>query len=201
MTNVKLHGILGKKFREKYSFKYLGKPFNFINAIEANSEGFKKTILNLSNDGMFFEMFFDGERVSSFEGLAREKAIKQIDIVPSISGNDPVTFFISLAVNLLMSGIMYLLTPAPEVTMRNIEASIKINSFLFSTPDNVTQQGVNVPLGYGRLRIGSRVIGTKTSYVDIEDYSMENFLLNELGTSNEDFIGDTVKVINLGYDN
>ena len=177
MTNVFLHGILAKKFKKQHTFKYLGKPYNFINAIEANHKGFKKTILDLADKGMFFEIIFDGEKVNSLGEMSKDGKVQKIDIVPCICGHGLTSFFVSLAVNLVITGIMYLLTPEPEgVEPQDVVASITPNSFLFSTEQNTTLQGINVPLGYGRLRVGSKVIGTEVFYIDIEDYSMESFL-------------------------
>lgn len=203
MTNIFLHGILAKKFKKHHAFKYLGKPYNFINAIEANHKGFKKTILNLADKGMFFEIIFDGEKVDSFGEMSNSQKVEKIDIVPCICGHGLTSFFVSLAVNLVMTGIMYLLTPEPEgVEPKDVVATLKVNSFLFSTEQNTTLQGINVPLGYGRLRIGTKVIGTEISYVDIEDYSMEKFLQDQVDLYSYEYEGADSKyqkVVNLGF--
>jgi len=127
--------------------------------------------------------------------------VQKIDIVPCICGHGLTSFFVSLAVNLVMTGIMYLLTPEPEgVEPQDVVASITPNSFLFSTEQNTTLQGINVPLGYGRLRVGTKVVGTEISYVDTEDYSMERFLVDRIGPN--DYEGaptKSLKVQNLGF--
>lgn len=203
MTNIFLHGILAKKFKKQHTFKYLGKPYNFINAIEANHKGFKKTVLDLADKGMFFEIIFDGEKVDSFGEMSRSQKVEKIDIVPCICGHGLTAFFVSLAVNLVMTGIMYLLTPEPDgVEPKDVVATLKVNSFLFSTEQNTTLQGINVPLGYGRLRIGTKVIGTEISYVDIEDYSMEKFLQDQVDLYSSEYEGAPSKyqkVVNLGF--
>jgi predicted phage tail protein len=201
MTDIFLHGILSKKFKKKHTFKYLGKPYNFINAIESNHKGFKKAVLDLADKGMFFEIIFDGEKVDSFGEMSKDQTVQKIDIVPCICGHGWTAFFVSLAINLVMAGIMYLLTPEPEgVEPRDVVATLKINSFLFSTEENTTLQGINVPLGYGRLRIGTKVVGTEISYVKIEDYSMERFLLGRVGPNDhEGAPTKSLKVQNLGF--
>jgi len=59
-----------------------------------------------------------------------------------------------------------------------------------------------VPLGYGRLRVGSKVIGTEVFYIDIEDYSMENFLdytVNVDSTSLDGAPTKRLQLENLGF--
>jgi len=66
-----------------------------------------------------------------------------------------------------MAGITYLLTPIPENKPKRQEATVKGESFLFQGANNVTEQGTPVPLAYGRLRIGSKVIQTSIRNGDI----------------------------------
>jgi len=59
-----------------------------------------------------------------------------------------------------------------------------------------------VPLGYGRLRVGSKVIGTEVFYIDIEDYSMESFLDYTVDVDSTSFDGAPTKRLqleNLGF--
>ena len=80
-------------------------------------------------------------------------------------------FFIALGVGLLIAGIMYLLTPIPENEPResSIKASIKNSSFLFQNPSNVSTQGRAIPIVYGRLRVGSYVIGTAVTNFELHE--------------------------------
>jgi predicted phage tail protein len=78
---------------------------------------------------------------------------------------------LSVGIGLLGMGIQMMLAPKPENQKGQApEASIGTasalnQSFYFTNRINVAQQGVPVPLGYGRLRIGSYVIqNTITSH-------------------------------------
>lgn len=65
---------------------------------------------------------------------------------------------------LLFGGIASLLTRAPEFDdFREIESGGGKNSYLFNGPENVVREGGPVPVGYGRLIVGSQVISA--SYV------------------------------------
>ena len=59
---------------------------------------------------------------------------------------------------------MYLLTPVPETEpSAEIEAGIKNSSFVFGNPQNIASQGQAIPIVYGKLRVGSQVVGTTIS--------------------------------------
>ena len=116
-----------------------------------------------------------------------KKTIHTIDIVPCIYGQIELIFlgliglgvaaglsgvaavFVAvLSIGLIIAGIIYLLTDVPEEEPnQNITAQIKNSSFLFQTPQNITSQGAPIPIGYGRLRVGTYVIGTTLSNFDL----------------------------------
>ena len=80
------------------------------------------------------------------------------------------TLAFGAGVGLVVAGVQYLTTSIPETEPGQrigdqalSTTSMRNASFAFSSPTNTTQQGVPVPIGYGRLRVGSKVIGTKLS--------------------------------------
>ena len=89
-----------------------------------------------------------------------------------------MTILVNLVINLIMAGIQYLLFPEEALNERRIEASIKGESYMFSSPDNLARQGQTLPLGYGRLRIGSQII---SSFVTNKDLSNNEFDNNDFG--------------------
>ena len=89
--------------------------------------------------------------------------------VAGIYGVAVSAFLIALGVGLIIAGIMYLLTPIPEnePNEQNIRASIRNSSFVFQNPSNSSSQGRAIPIVYGRLRVGSHVIGTTISNFEL----------------------------------
>jgi predicted phage tail protein len=85
-------------------------------------------------------------------------------------------FATSLAVGLIIAGVMYAMTPIPEPEPdeASIKSSVKNSSFIFQNPRNVASQGKPVPIAYGKLRVGSMVIGTS-----ITNYNLENDFQNQ----------------------
>lgn len=76
--------------------------------------------------------------------------------VPFLSGIQAVLLG-SIGASLVMAGISTLLAGTPK-SVAPTEAPQNKPSELFSGPVNTTQQGHPVPIGYGRLRVGSAVI-------------------------------------------
>ena len=98
-----------------------------------------------------------------------ETIIGVILVVASFfTGGLLAVFLFSLGVDLIVAGITYLTTDIPETepdAARFQQTSIKNESFVFSSPVNTTAQGQPIPVGYGRLRVGTNVIGTSlTNY-------------------------------------
>ncbi len=61
-----------------------------------------------------------------------------------------------IGVSLIIGGIAQLLTPIPSAP----KEAERFNSFIFSGIDNVSQQGLPVPIIFGRCFVGSHVLST-----------------------------------------
>ena len=63
----------------------------------------------------------------------------------------------------LQAGIAFLLTPKPDLGLPaeqdiSAEAAAQKESYVFSGNINLARQGTPLPLGYGRLKVGSSVV-------------------------------------------
>jgi|TARA_R110002020_G_scaffold36400_13_gene109352 predicted phage tail protein len=171
MTDIYLHGILAQEYGKAFRFE-IAKPKDALKAIDANREGFIPRILELQREGFLYDIIVDKQRVTHPQELEISSATR-IDIVPAIVGSG----FISMALSFLASGtilanivvaiglaaLQFALTPKPDLGMEpeqqlSAEASAMKSSYIFSTHINTASQGTAVPLGYGRLKVGSAVI-------------------------------------------
>ena len=162
MTEVYLHGILAKKFKDKYVFD-ISRPEDLVYAIDSNSPNFL-TFLQNNFDKLNLSVLVDKKVMSSETSFFKKDFTPQrIDLVPAFSGG-----FISLGwfiVGLFAAaGIAYLFAASsmsPPEMDNNSEQSIKTKSFQFSGEINLEKQGKPIPVGYGRLRVGSYVVGSQ----------------------------------------
>lgn len=127
----------------------------------------------------------DKESIKNSELVIPQKNLKTIDIVPVLEGADGNTglliagilliivgiifafipgtqglagYAIVAGIGLLAAGVVGLLSKPPEFDdFREIQGGGR-PSYLFNGPQNTTREGGPVPVGYGRMLIGSQVI-------------------------------------------
>jgi predicted phage tail protein len=186
MTNIKLHGILAKDFGGEFKL-HLDNINTLIDAIECNRSGFLKKLNTLSQMGLNYCLVIDGQTVMDKKSLSSKKP-KRIDFVPIVCGQGFVAAAVGIAGLIagaatagaigtalsiaggifLSAGLSMLLAPKPEfpdAVAAESTVSALTRSFSFANRANVAVQGVAVPVGYGRLRVGSQVIqGTVKTY-------------------------------------
>jgi predicted phage tail protein len=77
-----------------------------------------------------------------------------------------------------MMGLQMALAPKPKMERPSSDVNSAKQSFLFSSKANIAEQGIPVPVGYGRLRVGSAVIqSTIKSYP--QAFEKENALRSD----------------------
>ena len=186
MTNIKLHGILAKEFGEELNLS-LDNIHTLIDAIDCNKSGFLKKLNSLSQMGLNYCLIVDGETVMDKKSLG-DKRPKRIDFVPIVCGQGVVAAVVGAAGLIagaaitgtvgaalgiiggifLSTGLSLLLAPKPDFpdsVAAEQSVSALSRSFAFANKSNIAAQGVAVPVGYGRLRVGSQVIqGTVKTY-------------------------------------
>jgi len=156
MTKIKLHGILAKEYGEIFNMK-ISKPRDVIKAIDCNRSGFRKRVVDLQKQGFVYDILVDKKRMTK-ESFLNSKSPYQIDLVPVIVGSGlPLLEVILIAV--AQVAISYaLMDPG---TLDGGEASVGSTkgSLLFQGGNaNVASQGSPIPIGYGRLKVGSQIV-------------------------------------------
>jgi predicted phage tail protein len=175
MTQVILHGILAKEFRKNFSLA-IKRPKEVFDAISCAHSNFRNRIAELANQGIYFTLLVNGKKMTSMEELSIVSDNQKIDIVPVICGHGPFPAIIiaavvkgatfvasnallsSLVVGVALMGIQMALSPKPKMDRPESVVNSAKQSFLFSSKANIAEQGIPVPVGYGRLRVGSAVI-------------------------------------------
>ena len=179
MTDVFIHGILAKEYQAHFKFN-LKSSTDVLKAIDCNREGFMARIFQLQKEGFYYDVIIDKKRIKNAEDFKVLTKASRIDLVPVIIGSGPIGAVISaiggilfpgaaagLAANVFaavaLAGISYLLTPKPDLGLPaqqeiSAEAAAQKESYVFSGNVNLTRQGTPLPLGYGRLKVGSSVV-------------------------------------------
>ena len=193
MTTIKLHGILGKEYANVFSMK-IGNPSSVLSAIDCNRSGFIKRVIELQKQGLAYDIIVNKTRVAKNEDLNSARNPETIDLVPVIVGSGPVVGFLfggslmgSLVGSLAFSAISYALSPKPEVQGVEATAQASRSSFVFGNPLNPASQGTPVPVGYGRLKVGSKVIQASVKSFPQNQQTQNVLTANAFAPQEEDY--------------
>ena len=204
MTIVNIHGILGREYGNSFLLS-LPNPKDVLEAIDCNRQGFLQRLVELQREGLCYDMIINKKRITNGPDMDHMSNPATVDLVPAISGSGPLmapllmttglftagstalAFAASIANFVLFAAISYALTPKPENEALEIIAGGSKSSMIFSNTANLASQGSPVPIGYGRLIVGSQVIqATIKSY---PQYMPPSDALRG-GQSNPIFIGN-----------
>jgi predicted phage tail protein len=172
MTIVNIHGILAREFGNSFKLS-LPNPRDVLEAIDCNREGFLQRLVQLQKEGFCYDLIINKERITNGPDMDNISNPATIDLVPAIVGSGPamgpilaaigfkgaglkIATFIANAI--IYASISYALSPKPENEALEIEVDGSKSSLIFSNPVNVASQGSPVPIGYGRLQVGSQVV-------------------------------------------
>lgn len=157
MTTVRLHGILGKEYGKSFSMD-LSRPRDVVRAIDASRDGFRRRMVDLQKSGLNYDILVNRKRVGSQEFLS-SKNPSEIDIVPLISGRGLDPFTQSLIISLLLAAVQYALMDPGVIEGGEATVAAGAESLIFQGgAANVSSQGDPLPIGYGRLVVGSNII-------------------------------------------
>jgi len=183
MTTVSLAGRLGEIVGANFSFKTRTLR-EVLAAIESNTGRLRSYFGN--NGKRRFAIFINGKEIDPSAGENVDVRNKKVLIIPILMGAVVVTTkaivaaimvkgasamavkvatfvvgtILSAALSFGVSMLMSKLMAPDDPDIRNT------SSFVFGQAENVSRQGVVVPVGYGRMIIGSRVISVNLFQVD-----------------------------------
>lgn len=158
MTEIHLHGILGKKYGQLHKFA-IKEPRDVVRALEANYENFSKDLKDLLKKNIVYTIVADNQWVQG-NSFTEIKKINKIDFVPTIIGSTVVQIILLV---ISVASAVYSFVQAgkqqyPQIPGAEGTSAASSRSLSFSNRENITEQGNPVPLVYGRLKVGSFVI-------------------------------------------
>lgn len=181
MTTIFLHGKIAKKYGKKFKFA-VSRPKDAILALDTIFEDFSKELIDLAKKGFQYSLIVDSKTVLGVEDFVSKKKINEIHLIPLICGSGAIaaivgglavlalstlaegiiaSILVAVAVSAISYGIQSLMAKPPKENNPGASTATSAatsKSFMFTNKENVKQQGNPIPVGYGRLRIGSAVI-------------------------------------------
>jgi len=177
MTTVKLGGRLGQEFGQVWHLD-IDRPSEAIRAIEANKPGFVKRIQELSDMGLVFRLRLNKRAVDDTEvdalhggqtvtlmpivrgaGAVGRIVVGSVLVAAAYIGNiyypgNPLSAYaMNAGIALMVGGVVEMLSPQQKIGSSATNNSL--SSYAFGSAANVAGQGYAIPVGYGRMLVGS----------------------------------------------
>ena len=180
MKTVKLLGELGKKFGKSFKLD-VKSPAEAVRALSANFPEFRQHLNESEKRGVAYRVLV-GKQSQSVDDLHNPAGNQEIKFVPVLQGAGgggflnviigavliTASFFVPSAISpyllnagiaMAIGGVVQMLTPMPNLSpdTSNNQPDNK-PSYTFNGAVNTSAQGYPVPVGYGRMIVGSAVI-------------------------------------------
>lgn len=185
MRTIKLYGELGEKFGKTFELEVLS-PAEAIRALCVLIKGFEEYLLGSEKNGVGFKVFDTDNQLGERDlGLRGSGVIKLVPVIGGANGETRIIigavlvaaslvmtatgfgagaapYVMNAGVALMLGGAIEMIAGRPK-TPEISEKPENKPSYLFSGAVNTTAQGHPVPLGYGRMIVGSAVISASMS--------------------------------------
>lgn len=188
LRTVRLYGHLGERFGREHRFA-VASAAEAVRALRANFPGIDAALVGHRPGYRVWvggaargpqDLWTPGAgpiRIVPVVAGAKNKGPLQIILgaaliaAPVLFGAGPVLFgtttlgsvATSLGISMVLGGVSSLLFSPPRAETGATERPESRPSYIFDGPVNTTVQGNPVPIGYGRLRVGSQVVSAGLS--------------------------------------
>lgn len=155
MIDITLHGILGKKLGKNWQLD-VDSVFEIFEAVEANNQKINKYFSDFKKFVSHFVVYIDGKIMPAH--LLKSKILEngsKVEILPVVQGGIELVI---IGILLIILSIVLAVVLSPKAPK-----DVKTNSSILGGIRNVLNRNIPVPIGYGRLRIGSAVISNLIS--------------------------------------
>jgi len=164
MKKVVLHGNLGKKFGKEHDID-ISTPAQCMDALDSMFDGFKKYIIDCAEQGVNYGIKNDKQKFIECDHFDLRNKTKCFHLMPAPQGG--LGFLGSVLVS---AGKIYLalwLEDLFKVPEPKTGKTIESESYLYSGPETIEAQGGVIPVGYGRLRVGPKLISSNILNYDM----------------------------------
>ena len=159
MRKIFLHGELGSSLGKEWDLE-VDSVQEALWAIEANTSSLTDFFRKNSEKFGHYTFMIDGKDLDKHQLKSPiGDNEKSIHIMPQVAGGELGTIITAIVVSIVTGLIMQALFKPPKQ-----KDAVETNSYMFGGTQNVAGQGIPVPLGYGRLRVGSVVISAATRH-------------------------------------
>ena len=172
MKKLIFYGNLAKEFGKDWELD-VESPMEALRAVEANTGKLRKFLIDAVDKKVDFVFKIDDEVMLNEKELhCKTPSAQTYHFMPVIEGGawlSWVELFKAIIYAAIAGLIMQMLFKPPKAKEEK-----ETGSFLFTGAENVAAQGIPVPLGYGRLKVGSRVVSAQMRHRPLEKTPQRN---------------------------
>jgi predicted phage tail protein len=185
MVNISLHGKLGKEFNNSWDLE-VSTAGEALRALDCQIPGFRNYIVGKEAEGARYCVAVDGETLNNQEGFfcGLPKGTKKIDFLPVPAGGAPALPFLVEVFKMILVAVIVGAITAKIFEPPDPEELKESNSYLFAGPVNVEQQGIPVPIAYGTLLIGGKVVSALNRHYDRPERTVQGKWMPQEGELN-----------------
>lgn len=197
MITVILLGELGRRFGRRHRMA-IASPAEAVRALAANFPAFEGELLTAHERGVGYRVLAGRDALSAeqLHDPSGQQSITIAPVLTGAGGSglgqvllgaviiavawwNPMGWaaagaFLSQATlyavgtSMILGGVAQMLAPTPRSNIADNERPDNKPSYAFNGPVNTTAQGQPVPIGYGRLMVGSVVVSAGIDVVQVE---------------------------------
>lgn len=178
MKKVILHGKLGKRFGEVHSIE-VSTPAESVAALNTLYPGFRKYLIDVAQEGVVYGIKTEKGKFVDCEYYNLKNKSNTFHFAPIPQGGGFLAVLITAAVTtyigLWLQDIFKVEPPRPGDVLET-------ESYIYRGPTSVQRQGVVIPVGYGRLRVGPVIVSDDVLNYD---YDLERGAIMGFGVTSE----------------
>jgi len=162
---IVLHGLISHRFEKEIKLNGRIQKDLIVDFLNCKHKNFKTSLRKMAKEGNFYQIIESsgnfhivpivGGSIGAIVGVLTSKIAGQ--------------FLVAAATNLAMTGLNMLISPPDEDSYGGGEDAVVLQSTRFQGLQNVASQGDKVPVGYGRLKIGSTIINQYSENVNVNN--------------------------------
>ncbi len=186
MKTVKLLGELGKKFGKSFKLD-VANPLEAMKALCVNFPAFKQHLIDSEKRGVAYRVIVgkEDQKLDDLQNPSGNQTIKVVPVLIGAGGNGSFQIILGVAIialmwwnpmgwtaggsmiaagyamgaSMIIGGVVQMLSPTPNLSSQDANNQPDNKpSYTFNGAVNTSAQGYPVPIGYGRMMVGSAVI-------------------------------------------
>lgn len=161
---IVLHGLISHRFEKEIKLNGRIQKDLIVDFLNCKHKNFKTSLKKMAKEGNFYEII---ESSGNFHivPIVGGSVGAIVGVLTKVAGR----FLVGAVTNLAMTGLNMLISPTEEDGFDGVEDAVVLQSTRFQGLQNVASQGDKVPVGYGRLKVGSTIINQYSENVTVDN--------------------------------